>query len=662
MFHRGRRAKAGLDLASYAGILRGSTSGEILAKGDPDDSYLYLCMSHQEEPAMPPGKDRLDEEILEEVRIWIASGMPEKASDISVAEMNDVSTPMTLAPKAMTDNEQETQGSPQMAKASSGITISPVFKGATQAPITALAVSPNGKMAAVGGQLQVLLFDVNQSELIGVLPFPEGEVFELQFGNNGKELLASGGVHAESGKVVIRDLKTGQRVRELGDEYDVVLGAAFDPKSQTAFLGGPDRVVKVIDVESNQLRATLTKHTDWVLEASFNREGLIFATADRAGNVFVWETETAAELHTLRGHRGSVTAIDWSIDGDFCMTAGEDGTVRVWNMHTGEQVRQWTAHDKGALSLTTTTNDQVVTTGRDRFVKIWSLKGDLQQEIQLDLAATEVSVAPDLATSDLEKIDQTIAMVPNAIAYREVETASEQPPSDNVLASNEIPQEPSVIATQGHERLTRVAEELQRVIEEMKKTEQEIAIARAEFVESQQKLAHMSAAERLADDRTPHGNFSEVDTLRSLVATLEKAQRLSDSLDETSTENLDSIALTRISHEKAKLAMERALSGQKQFPTSVQTEQAAQYSDLKRDFDDAKMRLNVALQSWASLMTQFRQLNQEMTAVNETFSETEQLLLKVETELNDSIDRSSKRQDTVDATSDPQSVTLQESR
>ena len=68
--------------------------------------------------------------------------------------------------------------------------------------VTALAASPWAPLVAVAGQKQVLLYNTDTRELLGVLPFPEGMPHVLKFSRNGTLLLAGGGRGGQSGKVV----------------------------------------------------------------------------------------------------------------------------------------------------------------------------------------------------------------------------------------------------------------------------------------------------------------------------------------------------------------------------------------------------------------------------------------------------------------------------
>jgi len=100
---------------------------------------------------------------------------------------------------------------------------------------------------------------------------------------------------------------------------------------------------------------------------------MLLASGDRFGSIHVWETETGNEFATLRGHSGGITGLVWSADGNQLTSASLDGSVRIWNMHTLETDKQMVAHDRGVLSLGRGSQNGIVTTGRDGWIRNWSL-------------------------------------------------------------------------------------------------------------------------------------------------------------------------------------------------------------------------------------------------------------------------------------------------
>jgi len=82
--HNKDNAENDLVLDSYAGLMTGGAGGAVVEPGDPDASRIYLLISHQESPEMPPEQDKLPDETLAVVRAWIAGGVLENTGSKAV--------------------------------------------------------------------------------------------------------------------------------------------------------------------------------------------------------------------------------------------------------------------------------------------------------------------------------------------------------------------------------------------------------------------------------------------------------------------------------------------------------------------------------------------------------------------------------------------------
>ena len=78
--HRGSRAKNGLALNSYAGLMQGGSSGAAILPGDASGSLLWQLVSREREPFMPYEAEKLDEPTLARIRAWIEGGARETAA------------------------------------------------------------------------------------------------------------------------------------------------------------------------------------------------------------------------------------------------------------------------------------------------------------------------------------------------------------------------------------------------------------------------------------------------------------------------------------------------------------------------------------------------------------------------------------------------------
>ena len=74
--HTGAAGKAGLDLSTYAGVMKGGKDGKVIMAGKPDKSIL-IGMLHGKPKLMPPGK-ALDAKTIGADETWVKQGAKEK--------------------------------------------------------------------------------------------------------------------------------------------------------------------------------------------------------------------------------------------------------------------------------------------------------------------------------------------------------------------------------------------------------------------------------------------------------------------------------------------------------------------------------------------------------------------------------------------------------
>ena len=331
--HRGSRAKNGLKLKSLRELMAGGSSGSPVVPGDASASLLYLVMTHEKSPTMPPDEDMLEPELLSVIQTWIDEGCRETADSDAFATADagpafvPVALPTTVGPILP-------QSAPTQA----------VWSTERAHTVTALDVSPVAPLAAVAGHEQVTLYGLEDDEVLAVLPFPEGQVHSLRFNQAGSILLGGGGRAGETGLAVARDVASGARLFSVGDEPDVVLDADLSLDNSTVILGGPDRVARAYSTQTGELLYELTKHNDWITACAFSPDGVLVATADRSGGLFVWEAMTGREFHQLEVADSGVNALDWRSDSMVLATGNGKGDIRQFEMNGGARTRRWNVH------------------------------------------------------------------------------------------------------------------------------------------------------------------------------------------------------------------------------------------------------------------------------------------------------------------------------
>ncbi len=365
--HDAGQAKGGLVLDNYGAAMQGGASGAVVEPGNLDDSRLWELVSHKGQPQMPPKEPKLPDEMLAVIQKWIEGGALENA-----ASQPKIAKKSQFAMSTTAISTDKPQGPPAFPES---LFTEPVFLSPRGNTVTALAASPWAPLAAVAGHRQVLLYNLQDFTVAGVLPFPEGTINVLKFSRNGALLLAAGGRGGQSGRAIVFDVKTGKRVMEVGSEYDAVLAADISPNHGQIALGGPKRIVRVYSTADGELMFEMKKHTDWITAVEFSPDGVLLATGDRSNGLAIWEANTGREFYILTGHTGAITGLSWRVDANLVASSSEDSTIRLWEMNNGTQVKSWAAHGGGAASVQFLRDGRLVSTGRDRVTKLWDQNG-----------------------------------------------------------------------------------------------------------------------------------------------------------------------------------------------------------------------------------------------------------------------------------------------
>ena len=392
--HNTNKKSANLDLSSYNSLMQGGASGEVISVGSADDSYLFMLITHESEPSMPPESDPIPSEMIETVRQWINGGAPETSSSkVMLPKKAKIDLNISVSAGA------RPEGPPPVPDV---LNMEPMVHASETTAVSAIATSPWAPVVAVAGQKQVVLYNTQTLRGTGVLPFPEGQIRVLKFSRNGSLLLAGGGRGGSKGLAVVWNVRTGERLFEVGDELDEVLAADISADHEFVALGGPQKIVRVYDTLTGKLAWEETKHTDWVTSVEFSPDTVLLATSDRAGGLHVWESFTGRHYSTLLGHKDMVNAVSWRIDSNVLASASKDASIKLWEMEGGKNIKSWDAHGGGTASVEFCRDGRLVSCGRDKVTKLWDQNGK-------QLLAFEGFADLALQVSHCDETDRVIA-------------------------------------------------------------------------------------------------------------------------------------------------------------------------------------------------------------------------------------------------------------
>jgi serine/threonine protein kinase len=128
--------------------------------------------------------------------------------------------------------------------------------------------------------------------------------------------------------------------RTLTSEKGGPGSAIFSPDSKTLacvwnYVGSP--TVKLLDVQTGEVRRTLAAESEWVSSLDFSPDGrLLVGTADKG--VRVWDVATGEVKQTLKAD-DKVYSVSFSPDGAMLASAGDDKRIVFWDTNSWTRKR-----------------------------------------------------------------------------------------------------------------------------------------------------------------------------------------------------------------------------------------------------------------------------------------------------------------------------------
>jgi WD40 repeat protein len=185
-------------------------------------------------------------------------------------------------------------------------------------------------------------------------------------------VLADGRAVAAHGDRTLKvwDLETGEVRATLRGHEGFVWHVAAHPTEPRVLSASDDGTLRLWDVDTGQCLRVLRGHDGWVARVAFLGDGSGAVSAGGDGTIRHWDLTDRFEGRFIGGHRGYAAAIAVSADGTSAYSGGEDGSIVHWDLGEARMVRKWQAHAAGVWSLAVT-SEGVLSGGRDGVACLW---------------------------------------------------------------------------------------------------------------------------------------------------------------------------------------------------------------------------------------------------------------------------------------------------
>lgn len=157
---------------------------------------------------------------------------------------------------------------------------------------------------------------------------------------------------------------------------------AISPDSHTLASGSDDKNIKLWDLNTKKVLASLSGHSQAVKSVAFSPDGKILASASDDKTIKLWQVETLEEICTLLGHAHTVKSVAFSPDGQILASGSWDKTIKLWDIYTGKEICTITGHQLQVNSVAFSPQGQLLASASyDRTIRLWQIEGS-QKEIQ----------------------------------------------------------------------------------------------------------------------------------------------------------------------------------------------------------------------------------------------------------------------------------------
>lgn len=353
--------EGGLDLSSFAELMKGGKRGAVLSPGRADLSRLVRVMNGATKLVMPPeGSQQPTEAEVALIAAWIKAGA--RGPDGAEPPIQLV-TPR-IAPTAA------------VRQPITGLAIRPFDEGKQEAPLIAVA--------RYGG---VTLEQLGDGRLLSQFTPEAGTVNAVIFSSRGDLLITGGGETGVYGEAIVWDVASGQPRQTLRGHRDAVFGIAISSDGRLLATTGYDRLLVIWDLETGQPKHTIKGHNGPVHAVAIHPDGKIVATASDDRTVKLWDIQSGQRLETLSQSLKELYCLSFSPDGSRLAAGGVDHRIRIWQISkdaregTNPLIYSVYAHQAAILQLCYSPDGQrLVSSAEDSLIKVWHADTMVLQE------------------------------------------------------------------------------------------------------------------------------------------------------------------------------------------------------------------------------------------------------------------------------------------
>lgn len=240
--------------------------------------------------------------------------------------------------------------------------------------INIMRFSPDGSYLAVGTDVGVWLYNVQDGTETALFAEDIGHVNALAFSQDGR-LLASGGFNNPTIQVWDLDNKSKFSTLTLPQPTVTLSALSFYGRILVSF---SSREIIYWKVETNKVLSTID-FSAYFNTSVFSKDGSNFAATDKDKGVRLFDTRISSHYATLPGQgnggNSEILALDFSPDNKILALGGENRFVSLWKVQNQEQLAILKGHSTWVTAVAFSEDGKTLASGdAGKVIKLWNVE------------------------------------------------------------------------------------------------------------------------------------------------------------------------------------------------------------------------------------------------------------------------------------------------
>lgn len=235
---------------------------------------------------------------------------------------------------------------------------------------TAVAISPDGRLVAAGGDDHVIrVWNAETGKRLRRLAGHDDWVRAIQLDMKKGRLASVGNDHA----VLLWDLKTGKRIINSQLARGPLTSVSFHPNREQLLTVGFGDALRLFSLSTGSLERHFKCPCRDTRSVAVSPDGHWMAAAGRNGRLRIWSLDDVEQPKNVPADTRRIYTVAMAPGSGQVATGGDGSSIRIWDLATGDLTAELPVRPAKVRSLLYLNDNLLASSGTDNKICIWDL-------------------------------------------------------------------------------------------------------------------------------------------------------------------------------------------------------------------------------------------------------------------------------------------------